>query len=30
MLQSTDRPMRRKDRELTREEALAIIEHTPH
>jgi hypothetical protein len=26
----TDRPMRRKDRELTEEEAYAVIRHTPH
>lgn len=28
--QSTQRPMRRKDRELTKEEAIEIIKHTEH
>ena len=30
MPQSTQRPMRRKDRELSREETLTVIRHTPH
>ncbi len=28
--QSTERPMRRKDRELTKKEALEVIKNTPH